>query len=269
MLITLHGQGSEEPILLSYQAWNQWLRGYPDQALQTMEQALQLAQPHDHIQSYTLLSSQCFTLLSSATLHQWRREPDTAYPQIEASIALADKVGVPLFRSRGLTLQGWVLVQRGQREEGIALIRRGINDYRAYGVDLFSTFILAMLAALYGQTGEIQAGLNTITEALDLAYTYDERWWEADLHRLQAELMLQLDEPDASQAEAALHQALTVAREQEAKSLELRAATRLGRLWYQQGKGDQAHRLVEDIYSWFTEGHDTADLKDAREFLSA
>jgi len=268
-LMTLHGQGSEEPILLSYQAWNQWLRGYPDQALQTMDQALQLAQPHDRIQSYTLLTSQCFTLLSSATLHQWRREPDTADPRVEASLALADKVGFPLYNLRGLTLQGWVLAQRGQREQGIALVRRGIADYRAQGVDLFNTFMLAMLADLYGQTGEIEAGLEAITEALDLAHTYDERWWEADLHRLQAELLLRLDEPDAVQAEAALHQALTVAREQEAKSLELRAATSLGRLWCQQGKGEKAHRLVEDIYSWFTEGHDTADLKDAWKFLSA
>jgi predicted ATPase len=208
-------------------------------------------------------------LLSSAILHQWRRELDDVHLKVEAGLVLLDQEGSLLHRPRGITLRGWVLAQRGQREEGIALIRRGIADYRAQGVDLTSTFMLAMLAEIYGQTGESEAGLDVLTEALGLAHTYDERWWEADLYRLQAELLLQWDKHDRSEAEAALQQALTVARKQGARALELRAAISLGRLWYGQGKRHQARLLVDDIYSWFTEGHDTADLKDARSFLSA
>jgi len=267
-LTILHGQGTEEPILLGYQAWNLWLRGYPDQALLTMNQALNLVQSHDSMQNFTLSSAQYFTLLSSAILHQWRRELDDVHLKVEASLVLLDQEGSLLHRARGITLQGWVLAQRGQREEGIALIRRGIADYRVQGVDLTSTFMLAMLAEIYGQTGESEAGLDVLTEALGLAHTYDERWWEADLYRLQAELLLQWDKHDRSEAEATLQQALTVAREQGARSLELRAAISLGRLWYGQGKRHQARLLVDDIYSWFTEGHDTADLKDAQSFLS-
>ncbi len=267
-LIILHGQGAEEPVLLSYQAWNQWLRGYPDRALESMDESLRLAQQSDHIQSLAIFGSQCFTLLSSATLHQWRHEPDDAYPQAEAGLALADKLGGLLVKSRGLALQGWVLTQREQQETGIALIRRGIADYRAQGAVLTCPFMLAMLAESHGQCGEIEDGLDAVAEALDLAHTYSEGWWEADLYRLRAELRLQRDEPDVSQAAADLQQALTVARNQEAKSLELRAATSLARLLQQQGNAAEARGLLAPLYDWFTEGFDTADLQEAKALLT-
>jgi predicted ATPase len=124
--------------------------------------------------------------------------------------------------------------------------------------------MLSLLAEGYWKAGMVEEGLAAISDALASVEEKRERWWEADLNRLQAELLLQQDKPDASEAEVFLQQALTVAREQGAKSLELRAATSLGRLWYQQGKREQAFRLVEDIYSWFTEGFDTADLQNAK-----
>ena len=229
---------------------------------------LRLLPPLDQVVSLTVYGSQCFILLSAATLRQWRRETDDASRHIDRSLDLADKVGSALLKPRGLTLQGWVLAQRGEHEEGIALFQRGIADYRAQGAVLTCTHMLAMLAESYGAIGEIDKGLAAIAEALDLAHTHDERWWEADLRRLQAELRLQRDEPDVSQAEADLQWALTVAREQEAKSLELRAATSLARLLQKQGNAAQAQTLLEQIYNWFTEGFDTLDLQAARALLT-
>ncbi|WP_089933004.1 AAA family ATPase [Candidatus Entotheonella palauensis] len=267
-LTILHGQGAEETTLLSYLAWNQWLRGYPDQAFETMDEALRLAHQPDRIENFTLYDSQCFALLGSATLHLWCRKPEDALPQVEASLALADKLGSPLFKLRGLTLQGRVLVQLGQHEAGIALIQRGLAHCRAQGAVLTSTFMLAMLAESYGHSGEFENGLSTISEALDLVHTHDERWWEADLYRLRAELRLRRHEPDVIQVANDLQRALAVAREQEAKSLELRAATSLAGLWQQQDKRQDAYNVLAPVYEWFTEGFDTADLKGAHALLT-
>jgi len=125
-----------------------------------------------------------------------------------------------------------------------------------------------MLAEAYREIGDIETGLRSLVEALALVDKNGERWWEAELYRLQAELLLQQAAPDVVQAEAALHQAITVACRQEAKSLELRATMSLCRLWQQQGKGRQARERLGEIYRWFSEGHQTADLKEAERLLS-
>ncbi len=272
LLTYLHGHGAEDAILLSYQAWNQWLRGYPDRSQASINEALRLAQQLDHIQSPAIYGTQYFTLLSSATLHQWRREPDEAHPRLEATRAIEavyHKSGsTPLHKPRGLTLQGWVLAQRGQHEAGIALIRRGLAEYRANSAVLTCPYMLGMLAESYGQGGDIENGLAALAEALDLAHTYDERWWEADLYRLQAELRLRRNEPESSRAAADLQRALAIARQQEAKSLELRAATSLARLLRQQSQPAGARELLAPIYNWFTEGFDTADLQEAKAVLA-
>ncbi|ETW93389.1 MAG: hypothetical protein ETSY1_39475 [Candidatus Entotheonella factor] len=147
-------------------------------------------------------------------------------------------------------------------------MQRGMADYRAQGAALTSPYMLGMLAESYGAIGELEHGLAAIAEALDLANTHDERWWEAELYRLQAELRLQQDTPDVLQVATDLQQALKVAREQEAKSLELRAATSLARLLRQQGYAAEAHELLAPLYGWFTEGFNTADLKDAQALLT-
>ncbi len=268
-LIVMYGQGAEAPILLSYQAWSQWLRGYPDQALESMAQALFLAQQLDHIQSYSIYASQCFTQVAAATLHQWRREPDDAQRHVESGLALADKLsGHVITTPRGRTLQGWVLAQRERPKEGIDLLRRSMADYRARGAVLTCTHMLAMLAETYCQIGEIDESLQAVEEALDLVDTYDERWWESDLYRLRAELRLQRDASDILPAAADLQRALQVARQQEAKSLELRAAIGFARLLQQQNRASEARQLLTPIFNWFTEGFDTVDLREAEVLLA-
>jgi predicted ATPase len=132
---------------------------------------------------------------------------------------------------------------------------------------LFRSYFLSLLAEGYGQVGQPEAGLRAVAEALTLVATTEVRWWEAELHRLQGDLRLQLPIPDITQVEACLQQALAVARGQQAKSLELRAALSLSRLWLQQGKRDEAQQLLAEVYGWFTEGFDTPDLQEAKALL--
>ena len=137
------------------------------------------------------------------------------------------------------------------------------------GQKLYHPYHLALLAEAYGQAGQPEAGLTCLAEALTLVEVTEERWWEAEVYRLKGELLLRLPTPDLPQATACLHQALEVARRQQARALELRAALSLGRLWQQQGKRDQAQQLLTAIYSWFTEGFETPDLQEARIWLEA
>jgi predicted ATPase len=125
-----------------------------------------------------------------------------------------------------------------------------------------------LLAEASGQAGQPEAGLTVLAEALTLVAATEERWWEAELHRLQGVLLLQLPLPDVGQAEGCLLLALDVARRQQAKALELRAALSLARLWQGQGKGAAARQLLAESYRWFTEGFDTADLQEAKALLA-
>jgi predicted ATPase len=125
-----------------------------------------------------------------------------------------------------------------------------------------------LLAEAYGQVGQPEAGLTVLDEALTLVATTEARWWQAELHRLKGALLLQLPIPAGHQAEASFQQALDVARGQQAKALELRAALSLSRLWQQQGKREAARELLPPIYGWFTEGFDTADLREAQALLA-
>jgi predicted ATPase len=127
--------------------------------------------------------------------------------------------------------------------------------------------LLPLLAETYGRGGQAEEGWRVLTEALAAAYNTGERWWEAELDRLQGELLLALSAENHREAETCFQQALTIARHQQAKSLELRAAMSLSRLWQHQDRRDEARQFLVDIYSWFTEGFDTADLQEAKGLL--
>jgi predicted ATPase len=143
----------------------------------------------------------------------------------------------------------------------------GLAACRATGFELDRPWLLGLIVEAYGQHGQVEEGLRALADALTLVNTTEERWNEAELHRLQGELFLQHPLPDTQQAEACFQQALTVARHQQAKSWELRAAISLSRLWQHQGKRTQAHELLAPVYGWFTEGFDTADLQEAKVLL--
>jgi predicted ATPase len=143
---------------------------------------------------------------------------------------------------------------QGHTTAGVAQIREGLAEQRRVGHELGRPHRLALLAEAYGQAGQPEAGLAVLAEGLTLVAATEERWWEAEVYRLQAALLLQSPRPDVGQAEAALYQALDVARKQQARVFELRAALSLGRLWQQQDKGAEAHALLAEVYGWFTEG---------------
>ena len=146
-------------------------------------------------------------------------------------------------------------------------MQQGLAAWRATGAAVFQPYGLALLAAASAQVGQIEEGLPLLAEALTVTNDKGERRWEAELHRLQGELLLALSAEQYAEAEACFRQALAVARQQQAKSWELRAAMSLARLWQQQGKRAAARHLLAEVYAWFTEGFDTADLQDAKALL--
>jgi predicted ATPase len=199
--------------------------------------------------------------------HQFRREVHATQEHAEATIVLATAQGFPLWVGVGSLLRGWILAQRGEAQEGIEQMHQGLRAHRGTGAELLRPYFLALLADVHGTLGEPEAGLTALAEALTLAETTGERWYEAELYRLKGELLLQQSSDDQTEAESCFHRAIAVAQSQQAKSWELRAATSLARLWYQQGKRQGAHDLLAPVYNWFTEGFDTADLKDAKALL--
>jgi predicted ATPase len=167
----------------------------------------------------------------------------------------------------GAILYGWVLAQQGKVQEGITQIEQGLRALHATGGELLRPYWLALLAETHGSMGQPAAGLTVLAEALTLVVTTGQQWYEAELYRLQGELLLQQNSDNQAEAETCFQKAMSIAQNQSAKSWELRASTSLARLWQSQGKRDEARELLEPVYSWFTEGFDTADLKDARSLL--
>ena len=258
-------------VCLSRGAWTLWMLGYADQALTMSQKALSLAQELSHA------SSLAFALFFAAVLRQCRREARQVLEQAEAMMALSTEHGFVQWIAGGMLLRGWALAQQGMLEEGITQIQQGHSAWLADENELGKTQILARLAEVYGQAGRTEEGLHALAEAFAALHKNAERHYEADLYRLQGELGLQhalrqqvpgsMSIVGHGEAEAHLRRGIEVARHQHAKFLELRAAMSLSRLWQQQGKRAEAHALLAPIYSWFTEGFDTADLQEAKALL--
>jgi predicted ATPase len=238
-----------------------WHLGYPDQALARNEAAVTLAQQIAHPFSLS------FALSAAAMFHQFRREMRLTQEHAEAAMSLAQEQGFPFWIAFDTILRGWTLAQRREAQEGVAQMHQGLRAHRGTGAELLRPYFLALLADVHGTLGEPEAGLTALAEALALAETTGERWCESELYRLKGELLLQQNSGNQAEAETCFHHALEIARSQQAKSFELRAATSLARLWQSQGKRDEARQLLGDVYGWFTEGFDTADLIDAKALL--
>ncbi|WP_089945648.1 AAA family ATPase [Candidatus Entotheonella palauensis] len=245
-----------------YAASTLWLLGYPDQALTRVHEALALVTEPAHPFSYT------HALLYASLVWQFRQEEQDLCDHTETAVTLSTEQGFPLWLAAGTILQGWALMVRGQSEEGMRQMRQGLTDLRASGVELAVSYYLALLAEGYGKLEQAEAGLDALKEGLEVMERTGEHWWQAEVYRLQGELQLSLAAPDVTEAEANFHQALDIARRQQAKSLELRAATSLARLWQSQDKRQEAYDLLAPVYYWFTEGFDTADLQEAKRLLS-
>ena len=252
---------------LNYTAEALWLLGYPEQALQRSREALSLAQALSHPFSLAMVLSW------AARLHQYRREGQAVQDRTEAALALSTEQGFPFWLAWGTMLRGWTLADQGQGEAGVSQIREGLAAWQTTGTEIYRPYFLALLAEVQGKAGQTEEGLRVVNEALAIVERTEERFYEAELYRLKGELLLhderrmQNDERQTQEAETCFQQALAVARQQQAKSWELRAATSLARLWQSRGKTTEAHDLLTPVYEWFTEGFDTADLKDAKALL--
>jgi predicted ATPase len=244
-----------------FAAWTLWYLGYPDQALARNQEAVTLAQQVAH--PFSLSLAWCWT----AVFHQHCREKRCTQEHAEALIRLATDQGFPYWMAFGSMLRGWALAQQGRPKEGIEQMHQSLTAWRATGAETIRPYWLAILAEAYGTLGEPGAGLTALAEALTLVDSTGERLYEAELYRLKGALLLQQSLDNQAEAESCFAQAIAIAQNQQAKSLELRAATTLARLWQQQGKRQEAHDLLAPIYNWFTEGFDTADLKDAKALL--
>ena len=244
-----------------YAALVLWALGAADQALQRGQEALtwaqRLAQPVSEATVRHLLS----------ILHMFRGEGLAAQMQAEVSMRLLSEHDVADRAAQPRIQRTAALVLQGQTAAGIAELSEGLAATRAIGDVVLLPYFLSLLAVAYGHAGQPHAGLQVLAEAHALVEQSGERWWQAELHRLQGEFLLRQAVPDATQAAACFQQALAIAHRQRAKALELRAAVSLSRLWQQQGKGMAARQLLVPLYGWFTEGFDTADLQKARALL--
>jgi predicted ATPase len=239
-----------------------WLLGYPDQAVQRSREAVALGKDLGHPSTLAL------ALHFEAMLRQYRREGSAVQQSADAATAIATEHGFSFWRAGGLSLRGWALADQGALAEGVAQLRQGLAAWVATGSETYRTYFLALLAEALGRQGEAEEGLAVLAEAQALAETTDERIHEAELHRLRGEFLLSSAAARADRdAEACFQRALDVARRQQAKSLELRAAMSLSRLYVQQGRPAEARPLLAETYGWFTEGFDTPDLQEARALL--
>ena len=209
----------------------------------------------------------------TTTLHNLRREPQAIAARLEIMQTLAAKYKFAQWLARVMHVRGSLLVEQGQGEEGIALMHQGLTAWQATGAVIGRTHQLTNLAKAYGSVGQTEPGRHIVSEALALMDQTGERFCAAELYRLKGELLLQQEATTETTrqtwqaAEACFHTALAVARQQQARGWELRAAMSLSRLWQQQGKCVDAYDLLAPIYGWFTEGFDTADLQDAKVLL--
>jgi class 3 adenylate cyclase/predicted ATPase len=253
----------EDPGILCrvFAVWALWCLGYPEQSLHYIHELQTLAEELSHPFSWAEV------LFFGAMGYQFRRDGQTVAAWAERLMTLCREQDFALWLAGGMLLHGWTRTEQGQWEEGIAQMRQGLADWRSTGAESASPYFLALLAEAYEQAGQAEAGLSAVADALAVVYNTGVRWWEAELYRLQGEGLRRQVVPDEQQAEACFRQALNVARQQQAKSLELRVAISLSRLWQQQGKGQEAHDLLAPIYGWFTEGFDTADLQEAKTLL--
>jgi predicted ATPase len=208
-------------------------------------------------------------LFFAAWFHQHRREWQIVQARVEEGMALATEHGFSRWLTQATFLQGRLLFERGQNEAGIAQMVEGRTSERGgIGLARWNALFAALLAEAYGKSGQTNEGLKIVNEELANARVTECCCYQAELHRIKGELLLGKAAEDEQQAEACLANALTIARSQSAKSLELRAAMSVSRLRQRQGKFQEARYLLNEIYGWFTEGFDTADLKQAKALLN-
>jgi predicted ATPase len=239
--------------------------GYPDRAADHTREALALARSLD--QPFGV-SYACHL---AAALHRWRGEYQVVEELEEEALVHDAEHGFGLLLTAGVIQRGWLLAERGQREEGLAQMQEGLARHREIGAVVLVPAFMAVMAELHQKLGRPAEALSTVTEALRVAQQSGQHYWESELYRLIGVLTLQVaaspGRDATSTAESHFLRAIEIARRQKAKWLELRAATSLTRLWASQDKAREAHALLSGVHAWFTEGRDIADLREAKSLL--
>ena len=259
-LVTRFGQDSRVSIL-SWRAEAVWMLGYPDAALADCDQALSDAREIG--QAATLM----FALNHASITHILYGNYAAANALLDKLITLADEKGAVFWKALGMLMQGWLFALTGKASDAIRKLTSGITACRSTGATLRVPFWLSYLATAYAVIGQFDDAWRCIGEAMAAVETTKEKWCEAEIHRIAGEIALLSPQPDTAKAEAYFERALAVARGQQAKSWELRAAMSMARLWRDQSKRDEARDLLAPVYNWFTEGFDTLDLKEAKALL--
>jgi len=223
-----------------------------------------------HAQTSAHHISMAITLIHAALLHLWHQEWQAVQQCAERAMVLSTEQDFAHWMALSTLARGWALAGQGYGDDSIAQMRQGVVQYRATGAQVGLPHHLAPLAEAYGNNGQPAEGLAVLAEAMTLMEATNEHMWEAELYRLKGELLQHVIsevQQEELTAEECFQRALAVARHQQAKSWELRAAISLARLWQRQGKRAEAHELLAPIYGWFTEGFDTADLQEAKALL--
>ena len=246
---------------LSYRSWALWMLGYPDAALADLDRALSDARQID--QAGTLMVALVIALLPHICCGIYAMGNLLA----DELVALTEAKGALLWNAVGRIMRGDVLTLIGKSSDAVEMISTGIDAEKATGATLWIPWFASSLASAYAEIGKFDDAWRFIGEAMTAAEITKEKWYEAEVNRIAGEIARKSTKPDAAKSEAYFERALTVARQQQAKSWELRAAMSMARLWRDQGKGRQACELLAPVYGWFTEGFDTRDLKEAKALL--
>ena len=248
-------------VSLSFLPWVLWYKGFPEQAIAQSREPFDEAEEASHALSIGIV-------FLSAVIFRWlRREPKETQEFAQTMIEYAAEQTLPWVAACGTVFSGWAMAEQGRPEEGVARARRGVAASRATGARQLTPLFLALLAEGQQRCGNFEEGLNVLDEAFDAIRRGGEEAWQSELHRLRGACLLSISPDNAPEAETAFRRAIEVAKGQNARSLELRAAIGLARLWQDQGKTDEARELLAPVYDWFTEGFDTADLKEAKALL--
>lgn len=240
-------------------AFDLWCLGYPVQAMEAGQQALDYAKELKHFFSLA------YAISWYAMLQNHLRAFEIGRSYAEELIALSRDQHLAYWPLEGIPILGWAQSELGEIEAGVQSLRQGIEDQQSLGYQFKIPFYLSLLGEQVGRSGDISQGLAFLDEAQAMVEKNEERWCEAELDRRRGELLLR--KSDAPGAEIAFRCALAVAHSQEARMMELRAAIQLARLWQGQGKVFEAKQLLAPLYGWFREGFDIPDLQDARELL--
>jgi predicted ATPase len=248
-------------IILCYRSYALWLLGYPQAALADVDRAVKEAR--DIGEAATLM----FALVQFSWPYAWTGNDVAAERLLREAIALAEETGATQWKGLGVAFLGSVLTLRGGAAEAIDAITSGFADYRATGSTVLLPLIFSYLARAHADLGQFDEAWRWIGEALARVESTKEKWAEAEIHRVAGEIVLRSPVPDAARAESYFTTALAIARRQQAKSWELRAATSCARLMREQGRRREAYDLLAPVYGWFTEGFATKDLKEAQALL--